>query len=260
MGHERIGTLPKTRRWRELVQQIASLYSPGIDVPAVAKSTLQNVRTRFQHIHRDPGVLAAFRFLTALAVACRSEDPSRELQSLGVRSAGCPTPLAVAKAVRESVAPHLASLEYGEIAQSAAIDALVIWYRKNKPTQCRLFEIEEEPFEVWRKAGSAAGFCELARIFFGKFTERYLNYFLEREASAVLKGLNERDRLREELREYVDQSARHAFETAGIMQSYAAGWFAKHAKDGVPEDDSMMRFLAYAFGKISEELRRESEK
>jgi hypothetical protein len=110
---------------------------------------------------------------------------------------------------------------------------------------------------VWKRASNGAGFCELSRLFFAKFTERYLNYFLEREASAALPTIEDRERFREQLRQHVDQISQHAFETAKITQSFAAGWYNRHARQGRPAHREVEQFLSRAFGKIREELLRE---
>ena len=98
----------------------------------------------------------------------------------------------------------------------------------------------------------------MARLFFANFTERYLNYFLEREASAVLPGLQERDDFFDLLEQHIDDISDHAFETARIAQSFAAGWYNNHAREEMPSNEEIERFLAVAFGKIREELMRES--
>ena len=59
------------------------------------------------------------------------------------------------------------------------------------------------------------------------------------------------------LRATVDGVSRHAFETSRITQSYAAGWFQKHAKEGMPSEGQIQKFLSFALHKIREELRRE---
>ena len=84
-----------------------------------------------------------------------------------------------------------------------------------------------------------------------------MNYFLEREASAVSKTIEQRDVFQKQLKDQIDAVSRHAFETAKIAQSFAAGWYNRHAKDKVPADDEINGFLAIAFGKLLEDLRRE---
>jgi len=257
MGHERVGALPKTQRWRDVVAQIAKFGDLQAEASDVALSVIQNVRSRFRHIQTDNGVKAAFEFLVALSIASRSKDPRQELLDLGFDIPARPTPLALAKAVHKWVEPRSESLEYGQVAQGAAVDAIAIWTEVNRPQQIRLLEFADDPFDVWRRAGNGTGFCELARTFFAKFTERYLNYFLEREASAALGSVTERDRFHRDVHEHAQAISKHAFETARIAQSFAAGWFNKHCVGGMPSEEALEGFLSIAFGKIREELLRE---
>jgi hypothetical protein len=133
------------------------------------------------------------------------------------------------------------------------------WHSRQSE-QGYLFGSSDEAVNVWKKAANGAGFCELSRLFFAKFTERYLNYFLEREASAALPTIEDRERFREQLRQHVDQISQHAFETAKITQSFAAGWYNRHARRGRPSQREVERFLSIAFGKIREELLREGSR
>jgi len=260
MGHERLGTLPKTQRWKQVIEQIAKPSLSNADVADVVSQTTQNISSRFRNIHSEPGVQAAFKFLVSLSVASRSSTPRETLSSNGIDVPGTATPLSLAKAVRAQVTARRHSLEYGEIAQNAAVDAIAIWYERNRDRQLSLFEPQKDPFGIWRKTGGGAGFCELARLFFAKFTERYLNYFLEREASGHLPNLYQREQFNKKLQEHIDTISNHAFETAKITQSFAAGWFNKHATEHVPSDTEIEDFLFVAFGKIRDEIQQEGDK
>jgi len=257
MGHERLGTLPKTQRWQQVVEQIAKPSLSDEDVSNITSQTIKNISSRLRYIQIEPSVQTAFKFLVSLSVASRSPKPRETLSSHDIEVPAAISLLSLAKAVRTQVAGRRNSLEYGEIAQNAAVDAIATWYEKNRDRQIGLFEPSDDPFQVWRKAGSGAGFCELARLFFTNFTERYLNYFLEREASARLQSFYQRDQFQKKIREHVDIVSKHAFETAKITQSFAAGCFNKHAAQGIPTDDEIQDFLFVAFGKIREELQRE---
>ena len=92
----------------------------------------------------------------------------------------------------------------------------------------------------------------MAHAYFAAFTKRYLDYFLDREASAVIPTIEERER-------FDDGVARHAAETARITQSFAAGWFNGHTKEGMPTLGEVQGFLGVAFGKLREELLRERD-
>jgi hypothetical protein len=250
MGHERTGALPKTEPWRKVVQQIAAFNGNQEQVRQLANDTLDNVRDRFEAIQRDPNVQAAFKFLTEVgASASKSRPTSVELPEN-------PTPFAIARALEHELRPNHGSAEYLALAQAAATDAIAHWHTENA-SQASLFGSEEENSAIWRRAGTAEGFCEIARLFFANFTERYLNYFLEREASAVCETVEQRQLLERQLHDQVDRVSRHAFETAKIAQSFAAGWYNRHAKNVSATADEVTGFLAIAFGKLREDLRRE---
>lgn len=254
MGHIRTGVLPKSQKWNDIVQQIAGSDVSEIEVADIAQNTIQNVRSQFRHIVRDNGVIAAFQFLVHLAVASREENPQTWLLNIGIKLPANPTPLSFAQAVNTWVEPQRDAIEYSEIAHKAAGDAISKWYREHLPTTGSLFQSLEDPFEVWRKAANGAGFCELSRLFFAKFTQRYLSYFLDREASSALGDFSQ------QLERHVDTISLHAFETAKINQSYAAGWFNKFAKEGVPHDKEIGRFVEFALGKMRDALQQEDDK
>ena len=247
MGHERVGALPHSRPWRNVVAQISNAASSEGSGADVANSTLDNVQARFRHLNRDEGVKAAFEFLIALSSGSSSTN---------IDLSSNPSPLGLAMELRDWVRDHRESIEYADIAQKAATDTIVRW-SEQRTEQRSLFGDQDHATEIWRSAGNGTGFCEVSRLFFAKFTERYLNYFLEREASAELTSIEDRDRFSSRLREHIDQVSRYAFETSRITQSFAAGWFNQHVRSGMPSDHEIEGFLYVAFGKIREELLRE---
>jgi hypothetical protein len=258
MGHERQGALPHTRRWQEIVRQIAE--SHGISdqtIANIAAGTLQNVQDRFLQLHKDGGVQAAFAYLVSLGTASLPPSTGLASPSTGIEanlSAGI-----VARNLCSWVREHSESPEYAEIACRAGADTIAEWTRAQSK-QGRLFDDRVDAAEVWAKSSSGAGFCQVARVFFARFTERYLRYFLEREASAQLPSLSARESFGETLRNHVDAISHHAFETSKITQSFAAGWFNKHAREARPSDREIAGFLAVGFGKLHEELQREAAK
>jgi len=259
MGHERIGTLPKMRRWRDLVEALGEPSFSHEDTGKIASQTLQNVSNQYRRVMFDNGVKAAFRFLIAISVSSRRNDPKKWLAESGIRVDGDPTPLALTKAAHTFIRAHQESPEYARIAQFAAGDAIVHWHRSQSPPQATLFDLPDDPFDIWKKASNGSGFCELSRLFFAKYTERYLNYFLEREASASIASIKQRDEFMHSLDEFMDEISRHAFETSKITQSFAAGWYNKNVDNDIPSDQKVDGFLRLAFEKIREELYREAD-
>ena len=256
MGHERVGALPRTQRWKDVVGGIAEAASVDGDVQELANGTLENVRTRLLTIHRDTGFVASFQFLMGLALSASPRVKNASLGELAIDLDTNPSPLKLASILGQYVADNRQSAEYAEMARKAAVDVISIW-TELQTRQLSLTGEYERASEVWGRASDGSGFCEIARLFFGKFLERYLNYFIGREASSHLANTEDRERLARRLGDHVDSVSRHAFETARITQSFAAGWFNRHASDGMPSSEEISGFLSHSVGKLREELLRE---
>ncbi len=253
MGHERVGALPRTKRWRNVVEGIGEAASADGDVSRLANDTLINVRARLENIQRDTGFVAAFQFLLGLALSASPVTNKGSLGDLLVDLEANPSPLRLAGTLTQYVEANTQSTEYAEIARRAAVDVISIW-TEQQSRQLSFSGEHERASEVWRKASDGRGFCEVARLFFGKFVERYLNYFIGREAASNLANTEERERLARKLENHVDGVSRHAFETARITQSFAAGWFNRHARQEMPTPTEISAFLSHAVGKLREEL------
>jgi hypothetical protein len=192
-----------------------------------------------------------------VSLATTSLPPSAGLASPSTGIEAGTSPARVVKNLCDWVKSHCASPEYAEIACRAGADAIAEW-TKRQNTQGRLFDDKADATRIWAGSSDGAGFCQVARTFFAKFTERYLRYFLEREASSRLTSLSAREEFTQNLHKHVDEVSHHAFETSKITQSFAAGWFNKHAREMRPSDRDIEGFLGVAFGKLREELRRET--
>ena len=256
MGHERVGALPRSKRWRVVVHGIAEAASVDGDVHGLADATLRNVRRRLQEVPGDAGFVASFEFLLGLALSARPQIDRASLRSLAVDLEANPSALKLARALAEYVADRRQSTEYAEIARKAATDVIAQW-TGDHTRQLTISGEDERSADIWSKASDGRGFCEVSRLFFGKFVERYLNYFIGREASGYLATTEDRQRLARRLAEHVDGVSHHAFETSKITQSFAAGWFNRYAADGMPKPEEISGFLSHAVGKLGEELLRE---
>jgi hypothetical protein len=228
-------------------------------VASIASRTLQNVRKRYERLAQEDAVRTIFAFLVTFSRACRFPDAQNELRASGIHLPDQPSLLLVVEAAKECIPPHELTSEHGQLAFAAAADALGLWYKQNAPAQLQLFKPTSEFLDLSRGLGTGSGFSELARLFFAKMTERHINYFLDRIASASVPTVQQRERFQIEIASHIDDVSRHAFETAKITQSFAAGWFNGHAIDKLPDNKEIEGFLAIAFGKLRDELRREEE-
>ncbi|MDO8549790.1 MAG: hypothetical protein Q7S39_06535, partial [Ignavibacteria bacterium] len=199
-------------------------------------------------------------FLLQLSFAFKKDDPLKYLADKRIIDQAELSLIKLGIAVKKFKQDEVKSNEYQTFARQSAIDAINNWYASNIERSKSLFSEDVDSKDVFYKTANGSGFCELSRLFFSKFTERYLKYFLEREASAVITNVGERNRFNEEIENHINKISRHAFETSKITQSFAAGWYNKNVKDKFPEERKIKGFLSYALGKMKSELLQEELK
>ena len=191
MGHERIGYLPRSKKWNTIVKDIGSYSTNNDNISQIAQSTTKNVRTRFNRIGNDEGVIAAFKFIILLSQSTKQNNPYNFLSGYEINLPPNFNIFDLAQSVQDFISKNENSREYATFATQSMIDTISEWSKKNQLQQSLVFDENNSPFEIWRKASNGASFCELSRIFFSSFTERYLKYFLEREASSKINNLFE---------------------------------------------------------------------
>ena len=93
MGHTRLGNLPKTQKWLDLVGRIAGsgmsggLLSAASYVGAIAAQTLEASIVALENAKHDSGVLYSFYLLTQVTLASRSTSWEDALALHGIRLA-----------------------------------------------------------------------------------------------------------------------------------------------------------------------------
>ena len=257
MGHKRIGALPKTKAWRLIVEELGAFVEDNSNISSIAKNTLKKVQKRYGDLENDPSVQSTFEYLIKLSHAFQKDNPVEYLKNNHILDTDELSVFRLANGITRYKNTGVSSHEYEVFAKQAAIDAVNKWYLNNLEHGKSFFHTGIDTVSVFHKASSGSGFCELSRLFFSKFTERYLKYFLEREASARIPGLNERKRFNEEVEKHVNEISKHAFETSKITQSYSAGWFNKNVKQVMPGEKEIKNFISVSFKKMKKELLRE---
>lgn len=260
MGHKRYGYLRKTKAWKFIVNELGGFALGTTEVSSIAQKTLQNVQGKYSNLQNDPSIGAAFEFLVHVSVAFQKNDPLKYLTEKKILDKEELSLIKLARGATKYKNDEVVSHEYQTFARQAAIDAINNWYKKNIERGQTFFSEGIDNEAVFRKASNGSGFCELSRLYFSKLTERYLKYFLEREASTKISNVNDRDKFSKEIEKEVEQISKHAFETAKITESFSAGWFNKNVKGDFPDDSEVKYFLNRSFGKMKSELLREEAK
>ena len=125
MGHVQLGVLPKSRKWRQVVDELRL----GASVREIAASAADAAETSLQATAADPAFLHAFWLLTQVPLAARGPAFAKDLGRLGILVADNPSLLDVVAAISAAVDRHVRDqggrTDLGEMAQIVKSLAIV---------------------------------------------------------------------------------------------------------------------------------------
>jgi hypothetical protein len=224
MGHIRLGTLPHTRQWR----QVLDLLGGGAGTPEVAAATMAAAQGGLAAGAKDPALLHTVWLLAQVPLAARGPDFVDKLRSLGLRVSDAPSLLEVVGAFTGAVDEHIrrngGRTDLGEMAQMAAAETLTALGAARTTS---LFETTSADVEgAFRSLSTPAQFSTLAQEYFTRLSTRYLSYFLSRTLSNYVggesrfKNIEDHSRFNEALRLHCRQATR-------IIEEFSGSWFSK---------------------------------
>jgi hypothetical protein len=255
MGHVRLGKMPATRKWREV---IALLGEDQPSIPYLANAVERAADRSLADAVNDPGFVEAFWLLLKIPSAAKSTDFSGELGKLGIKVPPEPT-LAdlLAEFDRALEKARLRSFrstsDFSVLARNAAVSALEGAVHDRLPALWPATPEDERT--TLATLVTTECFGDLAQRFFTHLLKRHIHYFLDREIprhvgpESFLPSLADTD--------YFDEAVhRHCRETTLITRAFAKDWLGKnrfHLDKDITRDE-VRGFASYAFTKIRSEL------
>ncbi len=257
MGHIRLGVLPKSRKW----QQVVGLLRFGADINAVASAAALAAEKDLANASKDPLFHFVAKLLVELPLAARSPGFSDYLSQLGLSDNILTSPAAFAAGISNAIDDYAFATgqrsDLGEMAQMAFVENITRQLNRSLPG---LFQ--PEPGEVRREIGKLSGgkeFAAFTRSFFASLTYKSLDYYLSREL-ANHTGDGERFETDKQRSAFEHALSSHAFEASRIVEEYAGGWYGKNVwQNSNLTDETIQGFSSFAFKKIRKELGRRRE-
>jgi hypothetical protein len=250
MGHTRLGNLPRTRKWR----QVIALLESGAATGQIAAATLDASKRGLEQAARDPALVHSFWLLTQLPLCAKREEYQKELSKVGLSVPNEPGLLDLVGAFADSVDAHVrrsgGRTDLGEMAQMGAAETLTSTLRRQTTT---LFGTT--PDDVQRelaKLSTPRNFSLLAREFFSRLSERYLSYFLSKQLSNEYHNVQENVRFREALSVHCKQASK-------IVEEFAGDWYSKANYEGGITPRKAANFVYVALNKLRAELDKGAE-
>lgn len=253
MGHIRLGLLPRTRAWKEVVGLIVA----GADVSQVATATINAAEKAFSFVLNDEGYTEAVWLMTQLAIAAKQENYREHLAGIGVHLPDKSTVADIATALSDTLDRKLAtgrSSDLAEIAQRALIGAVVSHLSPKLPS---LFPADAaDVHAALASLSRQKEFGELSRSFFARLTNESMGYFLSKTLATHL-GEGQRFATMNQVAQFEDALQTHCREASVIVEKFSTDWFSKHRfeEGGTISRESSNGFASYALKKMKDELK-----
>lgn len=255
LGHVRLGRLPASKKWQQVVQYLAD---PEVDLGRLAEAVSAAAEDSLAGAARDPGFIEAFWLLIMIPQAAREHDLAGAMREIGVLVpiepsitdvvAGLEAP--VEKAQRRNPAE---ATDFGVMAKHAAVAALHSVFQERLPG---LWQASAEDVRTTLASlSSPERFADLAQRFFSGLLDHNIQYFLTRETPKHV-GPGKRARSVSDLATFDRAMRRHCDETSVITRKFARDWLgnnACHLGKNISRNE-VARFGFIAFEKLRKEL------
>jgi hypothetical protein len=254
MGHVRLGSLPRTRKWN----QVVGLIEGGAGTVQIANATITAAEKQLGFAARDNGVVETIWLLTQLPLAARTSDFPAALRRCGLDVSDSPGLLEIVGAVADTIDTRMPNCQgrtdLGEMAQMAAAEVLtqVVGANVNGLFGTTPGDVQT----AFSKLATVRRFSTFAKNFFARFTNKCLGYFLSRTLSDHV-GADRRFTTLAQQAEFSKALETHCKEAAHIVEEYSGEWFSKTnwEKGGISRADAT-KFVGYAMKKMVAELRQ----
>ena len=252
MGHQRLGTLPRSKHWNEVIGLIAG----GAPAAELAAATSIAAERSMVDASTDEAARYSLWLLAKIPMAAGEADFAIALRRLGLDVPASPVLTDIVCGFMGAVDRHIIGFgsrtDFGEIAQVSAAEAL---YAIGGREVHELFGVSSGSTKAALGGlATVKQFAVLARDFFFRLTRRHIDYYLSRELSRHV-GPGQRFASMREHRAFEQALDLHCREATRIIQEYAGEWLSKQNFEGGIDLPKAGRFVSYASEKIRDELR-----
>lgn len=255
MGHIRLGDLPRTRKW----SQVVGLIEGGAGTAQIANATINAAEKGLQLAVKDKGVIETIWLLCQLPLAARSVNFVQALRDCGLSVSDCPGLMEVVGAVTDAIDAKLPNCngrtDLGEMAQMAAAETLteVIGGR----TKSLFGTTPDDVRQAFAQLATNKQFSVFAKDFFARFTNKCLSYFLSRALPQHV-GEGQRFTTLSQQAEFTTAMETHCKEAARIVETFSGDWFSKKNWEtgGDLSRQDIAAFTSYAMTKLTAELKQ----
>ena len=257
MGHTRIGQIPKSKAWSDIVallnEEQSSIGLTPEQISAIADASLLAAEEGFKKTIQDDGVCHSLYIITKILESIATND-SKSRYYINIEDIKSSREFAflINRQIRTYLIENNISSDKSELAQRALINSIL---SSTRPDQHSLLGDSDNQEKInIKELASKKGFANLSHNFFALYANYYTNFFISKITS-YSTGINSIKNI-EELSNFNSQSQKHWNESASIVREFSGTWFAKkvfYEKD--LQIGTVKSFLKTALDKIVAETK-----
>jgi len=220
MGHVRLGILPATRKWIEVVKL---LDSGNFSARELAEAAANAANDTLKKAVNDPAFVEIYKVLCELPRAAKEQDFSAALAKLGIDVGTSPSLTDIAQALSQKFDSIIADKNHKrtDLAEMAKQTAISSFLEKAEESSAQLWAPTNE--DIRHGIGKLAAperHGDFAQHFFTGLTQKILGYFLERELPRHISPSGPFHSI-QDMRTFQKALENHCRESSFIMRPFA---------------------------------------
>lgn len=254
MGHIHLGSIPRSKPWRRVVDLLEDPLASDEVIVAASAAAAEN---SLSEAARDPVYVEAVRLLLTIPYCARAEDFGAALRASDIAVGQKPDLVdlltAATRRLDDVARQSNQRKDIGELAARALNGTLAVAIGDNLPT---LFgAVPEDVQAVAGRLSWSRGISRLTRLFYARLVSDCLSYWLDRTLADQI-GADRRFSSMPDRASFDAAVFHYAQEATRIIQEFSGGWYGKtlHTTGGIETRDAAI-FGAVALKKIVAELR-----
>ena len=258
MGHTRLGSIPKSKKWNEVVDifvsELENIQFKEDKLNKISTSTIRAAQNGLDEVMNDEGLQYSFYLLSQLILKSKSINWYSDLSQLGLnineKSSALDLQIELHSAIDDYCEANNIHSDIREIAQKSVGITLSDLVLENSES---IFGDNAVDVKVaMKKYSTVKGFSEVGQKFFGSFLTQYLNFYLSRISASVLghgviSNVND-------ISSFNKSFENHCYQSAKIIKQFTGEWISKTEYEQGINQENISRFIAVSIKKIQSEL------
>lgn len=256
MGHIRLGRLPKTHTWKQIIEALSTSYSSLPEIVKLTSQASEKVLTKSKYID---GLAHCYWLFTNIAQASRQGDFVQNLNELGINISSSDSGARILKEIFNSASKTLKENGNISVLDQIAVNSFKNAIHNTISTEATsLFGCDIESIQrAFKKYSTSTQVSHLGREYFSHYMFNAFSFTLEKELANSLSE-NGRFQNSQDIQEFNKRLKQYCWDVSKIVEDFSGSWYGKHSFEGdIKNKKKVSDFTSYAITKLLSEIQRE---